>query len=46
MLLSDFQTVASRCRGGGGVAQAEPVTQARGHLADGRFCTCKYQLAT
>ena len=32
--------------GGGNVAQAEPGTPARGHLADGRFVYYKYQLAT
>src|SRR5277367_6539638 len=32
--------------GGGDVAQAEPGTPARGHLADGRCVYYKYQLAT
>jgi hypothetical protein len=33
-------------RRGGSASQAEPGTSAKGRLADGTFCTYKYQLAT
>src|SRR5207248_2118343 len=45
---NSLYTLARSARrwGGGNVAQAEPGTPARGHLADGRFLYYKYQLAT